>query len=144
MFPPSCHHCSAWFRLDPEQRFELWDFDPLCAAAGLIKQQHAMRRLVLHLQQPLMRIQTLRTQTQRGRSTWLTGPWEHTYLEVPSETFWFKFHHNVSGEMLRLAFSAGDVSNLSLCRHIVIYVFSHEAKSTLGDSLLHLKPITVK
>lgn len=54
------------------------------------------------------------------------------------------FHHNVSGEMLRLAFSARDVSNLSLCRHIVIYVFSHEAKSTLGDSLLHLKPITVK
>lgn len=52
------------------------------------------------------------------------------------------FHHNVSGEML--AFSAGDVSNLWLCRHIVIYVFSHEAKSTLGDSLLHLKPITVK
>lgn len=66
-------------RLDPEQR---WDFDPLCAPLHL---------LVLHHQQPLMVIKTLRTQTRRGRPTRLTGPWEHTYLDVSSETFWFTF-----------------------------------------------------
>lgn len=54
------------------------------------------------------------------------------------------FHQKITGEMLRLALGTGDISNLSLCRHMVIYVFSHEAESTLGDSLLHLKPITVK
>ena len=43
-----------------------------------------------------------------------------------------------------LASDAGDIGTLWLCRRTVIYVFSHEAKSTLDDSLLHLKPITVK
>lgn len=80
-------------RLDPEQRFELWDFDPLRAllVSSNNNMQCAAAPLDLHLQQPLMLIKTLRTQTQRGRSTWLTGPWEHTYLDLPSETFWFTF-----------------------------------------------------
>lgn len=114
MFPPSGHHCI----------YELWDFGPLCA---LLVSSNKIKQCAGNPKGPLnMANRTVGT-------------------HVPGRAFGdvlVHFHHNVSGEML--AFSAGDVSNLSVCRHIVIYVFSHEAKSTLGDSLLHLKPIPVK
>lgn len=49
-----------------------------------------------------------------------------------------------NGKILPLARCVDDISNLSLCRHTVIYDFSHAGKRALGVSLLHLKPITVK
>lgn len=55
-----------------------------------------------------------------------------------------RFHREHSGRDAAVGTGSGDISHLSLCRPTVIYGFSHEAKSTLGDSLLHLKLITVK
>lgn len=55
-----------------------------------------------------------------------------------------QFYQHAVGKILLLACRVDDISNLSLCRHTVIYDFSHAAKRALGVSLLHLKPITVK